>query len=198
MREILPSFGFLTMWGRKSSYVQIVLLLFSMIWIRLPVRLPLLSLCFSSSFLAVQNSSIGDLVPWSVRPSVTTNNQTLQSDPRDLRPLRHLIRVMKRHDLTGLFWCDSRDLWPLWHLFRVMRWPDLTKKTFAMLWHLRHWLQYRQLRTWIHDNLCFLTINCDTGQHSQFLRCFCDFEHVQSVIVLFGTGKPWKPCPMAQ
>ena len=25
---------------------------------------------------------------------------TLQTDPRDLRPLRHLIRVMKRHDLT--------------------------------------------------------------------------------------------------
>ena len=40
------------------------------------------------------------------------------------------------------------------------------------LWHLRHWLQYWQLRTWIHDNLCYLTINCDTGQHSQFLRCF--------------------------
>ena len=53
-----------------------------------------------------------------------------------------------------------------------MRWPDLTKKTFAMLWHLRHWLQYSQLRTWIHDNLCYLTINCDTGQHLQFLRCF--------------------------
>ena len=40
------------------------------------------------------------------------------------------------------------------------------------LWHLRHWLQFWQLRTWIHDNLCYLTINCDTGQHSQFLRCF--------------------------
>ena len=40
------------------------------------------------------------------------------------------------------------------------------------LWHLRHWLQFWQLRTWIHDNLCDLTINCDTGQHSQFLRCF--------------------------
>ena len=120
--------------------------------------------------------------------SGTTNNQTLQSDPRDLRPLRHLIRVMKRHDLTKKFFlptylpvhlpqstpsrCDSRDLWPLWHLFRVMRWPDLTKKNFAMLWHLRHWLQYRQSRTWIHDNLCYLTINCDTGQHSQFLQCF--------------------------
>ena len=24
-----------------------------------------------------------------------------------------------------------------------------------------------------YDNLCDLTINCDTGQHSQFLRCFC-------------------------
>ena len=24
----------------------------------------------------------------------------------------------------------------------------------------------------MHDNLCYLTINCDTGQHSQFLRCF--------------------------
>ena len=40
------------------------------------------------------------------------------------------------------------------------------------LWYLRHWLQYWQLRTWIHDNLCYLTINYDTGQHSQFLRCF--------------------------
>ena len=29
--------------------------------------------------------------------------------------------------------------------------------TFFNLWHLRHWLQYWQLRTWIHDNLCFLT-----------------------------------------
>ena len=40
------------------------------------------------------------------------------------------------------------------------------------LWHLRHWLQYWKLRTWIHDNLCYLTINFDTGQHSQFLQCF--------------------------
>ena len=39
------------------------------------------------------------------------------------------------------------------------------------LWHLRHWLQFWQLRTWIHDNLCYLTIKSDTGQHSQFLRC---------------------------
>ena len=37
---------------------------------------------------------------------------------------------------------------------------------------LRHWLQFWQLRTWIHDNLCYLTIKSDPGQHSQFLRCF--------------------------
>ena len=40
------------------------------------------------------------------------------------------------------------------------------------LWLLRHWLQFWQLRTWIHDNLCHLTIKSDTAQHSQFLRCF--------------------------
>ena len=40
------------------------------------------------------------------------------------------------------------------------------------MWHLRHWLQFWQLRIWIHDNLCYLTINCDTGQHLQFLWCF--------------------------
>ena len=40
------------------------------------------------------------------------------------------------------------------------------------LWHLRHWLQLWQLRSWIHDNLCYLTIKSDTGRHRQFLRCF--------------------------
>ena len=40
------------------------------------------------------------------------------------------------------------------------------------LWHLRHWIQYWQLRTWIDDDHCYLPINCDTWQHSRFLRCF--------------------------
>ena len=48
------------------------------------------------------------------------------------------------------------------------------------LWHLRHWQQFWQLRTWIHDNLCYLTINCDTGQHLQFLRCFEKYSHLHS------------------
>ena len=40
------------------------------------------------------------------------------------------------------------------------------------LWHLTHWLQFWWLNYWIHNNLCYLTIKSDTGQHSQFLRCF--------------------------
>ena len=63
-----------------------------------------------------------------------------------------------------------------------MRWPDLTKKTFAMLWHLRHWLQYWRMRTWIYDNLCYLTINCDTGQHSHY----CDVWVIHCIQLNFS------------
>ena len=45
--------------------------------------------------------------------------------------------------------------------------------------NLRHWLKFRQLRTWNHDNFCYLTIKSDTGQHSQFLRCFYITYNVQ-------------------
>ena len=40
------------------------------------------------------------------------------------------------------------------------------------LWLLKHWSQFWRLRNWIYDNLCYLTIKSDTGQHSQFLQCF--------------------------
>ena len=40
-----------------------------------------------------------------------------------------------------------------------------------MAFETLHWLQFWQLRTWIHDNLWDLTFKSDTGQHSQFLRC---------------------------
>ena len=66
-----------------------------------------------------------------------------------------------------------------------MRRHDLTQKTCAAmnahncgtknpgdLWHLRHWLQFWQLRTWIHENLCYLTIKSDSGQHSQYCNVF--------------------------
>ena len=41
---------------------------------------------------------------------------------------------------------------------------------------MRQWLQNWQLRTWINDHLCYLIINCDTGQHLQFLRCLASLS----------------------
>jgi hypothetical protein len=71
----------------------------------------------------------------------------------------------------------SESLW--WKLFKNH------KRTQRQIQRQRQWqtqwqkqsqrlvtLQFWQLRTWIHDNLCCLSIKSDTGQHSQFLRCF--------------------------
>ena len=49
-------------------------------------------------FLAVQNSSIGDLVTQSLTKDFT--NCHTKNNPIDFRPPRHLIRVMRRHVLT--------------------------------------------------------------------------------------------------
>ena len=38
-------------------------------------------------------------------------------------------------------------------------------------------------------NHSYLTINCDTGQHLQFLRCLCISEHCQTIRVLHSL--PW-------
>ena len=68
-----------------------------------------------------------------------------KSNPRDLWPLRHMFRVMRKHDMTKKIDKDKdndkdkdilrtppksnpRDLWPLRHLFRKMRRHDMTKK----------------------------------------------------------------------
>ena len=53
-----------------------------------------------------------------------------KSDPRDLWPLRHLIRVMRRHDMTIFFW-QFWYFWQFWKLLTIFKnidiyWPILT------------------------------------------------------------------------
>ena len=118
--------------------------------------------------------------------------------PRDLWPLRHLIRVMRKHDLTNMlkiltffdnfqqfltiltifnffgnfdifwqFWpfltiltiFDNSDhfynFWQFWQFSTMLTIFDnfdhfqqfLTILTNFDLWHLRHWLQFWQLKT---------------------------------------------------
>ena len=67
-----------------------------------------------------------------------------------------------------IFW----QCFTFWQFLTIFDNVDNWKDSPEDLWHLRYWLQFWHLRNWIHDNLCYLTINCDTGQHSQFLRCF--------------------------
>ena len=92
----------------------------------------------------------------------------------------------------GAFWsletCDLWDIWSEW--WGGMTWPKRpsylhtyppTYLSTSIREHrldrsyprdMRQRLQFWQLRTWIHDNLWYLSIKSDTGQHSQFLQCF--------------------------
>ena len=60
------------------------------------------------------------------------------------------------------------------------------------LWHLRHRLQFLQLWTWIHDNLCYLTIKSDcTAFAILAMFCICIIVSICSCIFLF-LWKWWK------
>ena len=71
------------------------------------------------------------------------------------------------------------------------------------LWQLRHWLQFWQLRTWIHDNLCYLTIkrvtldsirnSCnifvDIGIQTIFFFSFPGCKAGETIICFFFPGR---------
>ena len=72
--------------------------------------------------------------------------------------------------------CDLWNIWSEW--LGNMSWPKKGQRlrkwqrhdmACELVWNCWH---FRQLRTWIHDNRCDLTIKSDTGQHLQLLRCF--------------------------
>ena len=91
-----------------------------------------------------------------------------RSNPRDFGPLWHLIRVMRRLDLT------PNDLPTIVNCVRQWALTIAAHDNPGDLWHLRQWLQFWHLRTCIHDNFCYLTIKSDSGQHLQFLQCFSE------------------------
>ena len=94
-----------------------------------------------------------------------------KSDPWDLWPFRRLFLMIRRQDLTNI------------KIMTKTKTMTATKRMWN-LWPLRHW----QLRTWIDDNLCDLTINSDTRQHLQFLQCFFILLTFQdNFIKCFGT-----------
>ena len=56
----------------------------------------------------------------------------------------------------------------------------LTWETLSLAIEVWNCCHFRQLRTWVHDNHCYLGIKSDTGQHSQFLRCFPLLQHISA------------------
>ena len=78
--------------------------------------------------LAVQNSSIGDLVPWSTGLTELTIRvfTSLQSDPTHLWPLWHLIRVTRRHDLTWKIsdFLKKSDFLKIFDFLKEFRFPE--------------------------------------------------------------------------
>ena len=72
----------------------------------------------------------------------------------------------------------------VWHLncVRQCALTIATQDNPADLWQLRHWLQFLQLRIWIHDNICYLTIKSDTGQHLQFLQCLFYLYQFEGIV----------------
>ena len=79
---------------------------------------------------------------------------TLQSDPtRDLWPLRHLWQFLMTIFDNNFWWQFFYDNF-LWQYLMTLKQFLTIGKTVLAAWHSRHWLQFWQLRTWIHDNHC--------------------------------------------
>ena len=64
---------------------------------------------------------------------------------------------------------NPRDLWPLRHL--------------------RHWLQFWQLKNWIHYNFCYLTIKSETGFQWFAVSCFREFDQLFKILLDAGMSK---------
>ena len=108
------------------------------------------------TFLAVHNSSIGLIVPRllvCLLPPTIRLFITLQSDPRDFVTFETFIQT------------DFERLTDFWKSFS--NFESFQTKTILRL------VTFETLSTILTiENLCYPAIHFDTGQHSQFLRCF--------------------------
>ena len=92
---------------------------------------------------------------YSVRPEDVTCLRTHPLEPSFSIFRFRYFTTTGRHQPTFFY------LFLIHNLFTVMRRQGLNKITITDggSTPLRHWLQFWQLRTWIHDNLCDLTVS---------------------------------------
>ena len=77
-----------------------------------------------------------------------------------------MFYVQERHN-RFMFYVQRRHNWRLKTKTNI----KTMTKTCHGLWNVWNCWHFRQLRTWIDDSHCDLTIKNDTGQHSQSLQC---------------------------
>ena len=99
---------------------------------------------FRSSFLSVQtgseDSSIGDPVIHLLSEWVTFWFWNTQQDPSHLWPLRHILGVMKKHDLTNKKTTTNTKTMMMTSTLR-----EHSKSNLCYLWHL---LRLHDKKTW--------------------------------------------------
>ena len=74
--------------------------------------------------------------------------------------------------LRNTFWDFLTIFFPIfWQIFNYFGNFWQFWSFFIISTMMKQWLNFLQFRTWIDENLYYLTIKSDSGQHSQFLRC---------------------------
>ena len=91
------------------------------------------TISYLTPFLAIQNSSIGDLDTHRLTHFTTWQKK---SDPRDLWPLRHLIIVMQKH--LWQFWRKKLQLLTIWEKKYIFWQPQQIVKNVKIVKNCQH------------------------------------------------------------
>ena len=116
------------------------------------------------TFRKVDQSDQGTFNSWQQKNTMTTTMTKTKKKMTKTNTCReHLQRAILAEtcdvwDIRSQWWRDMT-----WPTERQWQWQRQLQRQISDLWYLRHWLQFWQLRTWIHVNLCYMTIKSDTG-----------------------------------